>query len=188
VLLTGVILLKHYVMPWMQKVTGGQDSPHGTSRPPVIRITCAIMVLLGLISLGASWGRLSVKYPYGKPDTAYIPQAYYDVMEAVQVRLTDNSTFMTMTNEAFFYYLGDQPCPVRFPVVWFAMPPFYQEEITQQMAQNDVQVVIYKSTHWSNYIDGFRNTDRLPALNRYILSNYMLAEVVEGHEIWVRRE
>ena len=182
VILSGVILGKHYIMPWVQNGAWTHKQ-----RTQWLAAACVVMLLLGGAFLGDGWGKLDDKYPVGAPDEAYVMPSYYQVMEAVQKRL-QGGTFMTMTNEAFFYYLGKQPCPVRFPVVWFAMPSFYQEQMIQQMAENDVQVIIYDSGHWANAIDGFRNRDRLPILNRYIRKYYTSIEYVNGHEIMIRRD
>ncbi len=130
---------------------------------------------------------LAQNFPIGRPDSHFLPPSYLKTAETLRQNLAPGESFFTMTSEALWYYLLDRPCPSRFPVVWFAAPSFYQEEIIRDLERRQTKLVLYRNDAPSNRIDGIPNERRLPLLAAYLKERYAPWRVVEGNEIWIRR-
>jgi len=156
----------------------------------MIDILLAFMLLLSLVKTVQvlSTNVLSEKFPIQKSDEFFIPSNEKSTIQYLKDHLKTNENFVTMTSEASWYYFVNKPCPIRFPVIWFAMPPFYQKEVTEDMEKNHVKYVIYKNAHWANAIDGFPNEVRLPIIIKYIQEHYQPDQQLEDNEIWIRKE
>jgi hypothetical protein len=124
----------------------------------------------------------------GRPDSFYLPGGYLRTAEVLRENLGPDESFFTMTSEALWYYLVDRPCPTRFPVVWFAAPAFYQEEIIRDLERNNTKLVLYRNAAPSNGIDGISNERRLPLVAAYLKEHYEPWQKIEDHEIWIRRK
>lgn len=120
-------------------------------------------------------------------DTAFIPQNYIKTIIFLRENLGNGEEFLTMTSEAIWYYFINKPCPTRFPVVWFAMPYFYQNEIVEDLKRRNVKFVLYKNNNWSNAIDGFTNEIRLPIVIAYLKKHYVFYRKMDDNEIWIRK-
>ena len=121
------------------------------------------------------------------PDTAFIPQNYIKTISFLRENLGNGEDFFTMTSEAIWYYFINKPCPTRFPVVWFAMPYFYQNEIVEDLKRRNVKFVLYKNDNWSNKIDGFTNEIRLPIVIAYLKKHYVFYNKIDDNEIWISK-
>ena len=126
-------------------------------------------------------------FPLRRPDSVYLPADYLRAAEEIRSNLGPGESFFTLTSEALWYYLIDRPCPARFPVVWFAAPHFYQQEIIRDLEGKKVKLVLYHNQAPSNFIDGIRNDRRLPLLTAYVREHYVPWRHIEGHEIWIRK-
>ena len=113
------------------------------------------------------------RFPLGIPDREFIPRNYIETISFLRKSLDENEGFFTMTSEASWYYFISKPCPTRFPVVWFAMPYFYQNEIVDDLRKRNVKFILYRNVHWANEIDGFSNEIRLPIVVEYIKQKYV---------------
>lgn len=127
------------------------------------------------------------KFPIRRSDASFIPDNYKATIRYLKQNLNKDEYFVTMTSEAIWYYFIDKPCPIRFPVIWFAMPPFYQREVIADMKKNNVKYIIYKNAHWANAPDGFTNNVRLPAIIHFIQEYYQIDMMIDDNEIWVRK-
>jgi hypothetical protein len=121
------------------------------------------------------------------PDSEFVPLGYQRTVDVVRRELAEGETFFTFTSEASWYYLVHKASPVRFPVIWFAMPRYYQEEVVKDLASANVKLVLYRNAHWANRIDGFTSQERLPLVNKYILEHFTPYQVIDGNELWIRR-
>ncbi len=133
-------------------------------------------------------GLMAQNFPLGRPDSFYLPAGYLQAAAAVRQSLGPGESFFTMTSEALWYYLVDRPCPARFPVVWFAAPAFYQQEIIRDLERNNTKLVLYRNAAPSNRIDGIGNEQRLPLVASYLQEHYEPWRKIEDHEIWIRRK
>jgi len=129
---------------------------------------------------------LSKNFPLNIEDSVFIPNNYKATISFLKDNLDDEEGFITMTSEASWYYLIDRACPIRFPVIWFASPNFYQKEIVEQLKTSHIKYILYKNDHWANSIDGFTNEVRLPIVIRYIKQHYKFFKKIDDNEIWIK--
>jgi len=101
--------------------------------------------------------------------------------------LLEDEYFYTLTSDALLYYLTDRLCPTRFPVVYYAAPRQYQEEIVEDLDTKNVKLVIVTGEGGSNWIDGVNIGARSPLILTYVLNNYKPLALVGGFEIWTRK-
>ncbi len=130
--------------------------------------------------------RLTENFPCAKSDSLFIPENYMRTIAYLKSTLKKDELFFTLTSEASWYYFLSRPSPTRFPVVWFAAPFFYQQEMINDLKKQNVKYILYKNKSWTNKLDGISNEKRFPILTNYIHSNYQLHETIEDHEIWIR--
>jgi hypothetical protein len=129
---------------------------------------------------------LEKNFPYNIDDSHFIPDQYKNTITFIKSSLGEKDTFFTMTSEAIWYYYINKPCPSKFPVVWFAMPYFYQEQTIRDLKDNNVKIILYKNNNWSNTIDGFTSQERLPIIDSYIKEFYSFFKIIDGNELWIR--
>ena len=125
-------------------------------------------------------------FPYYIDDSHFIPANYRNTIIFLKNNLGGKDTFFTMTSEAIWYYFINKPCPSKFPVVWFAMPYFYQEQTVRDLGDNNVKIILYKNENGSNTIDGFTTQERLPIIDSYIKKYYSFFKIIDGNELWIR--
>jgi hypothetical protein len=124
-------------------------------------------------------------FPLGQPDSAFILPEQQALVDRLKPLIGKNDGFFTMTSEAAWYYLLDQPCPVRYPYLWTAVTAGAQEEVVRDLADKKVKWVLYRDGDWSYRVDGIGNDEKFPIVNQYILNNYQPCFSVEGNEVWV---
>jgi len=129
---------------------------------------------------------LEKNFPYNKNDSDFIPDNYKNTITFIKNNLGENDNFFTMTSEAIWYYYINKPSPTKFPVVWFAMPYFYQEQVVRDLKNNNVKLLLYKNKHWANAIDGFTSQERLPIIDQYIRNNYSILKIIDENELWIK--
>jgi len=142
--------------------------------------------LLGILRIGYSH-LLERNFPLKKTDAQFIPSDHQQGLAFLTANLSTEDKFFTMTSEASWYYLLNRPCPSRFPVVWFAEPPFYQQEIVRDLRINRVKIILYRNREWPSNIDGISASERLPIVDAYIRDNYRPFATVAGNEFWIRK-
>ena len=173
------ILIKHYFNTALDKFNKYRQI-----------ILSTIMAIIVLISITAYFPRVRFNklytLPLGIPDAKIIPKSYIPVISYIRSYLNNNEYFLTMTNEASWYYFINRPCPTKFPVVWFAMPSFYQNQVVKDLKSKNVKFILYKNECWSNRIDGITNQERLPIIDKYIKNNYSPFKVINKNELWIK--
>jgi hypothetical protein len=127
---------------------------------------------------------LTENFPLKITDKDFIPK-YARTIRFLKDNLNGEENFFTMTSEASWYYFIDKCCPVKFPVVWFAMPAFYQQEVVGGLQKSNVKYILYRNKHWGNIIDGFTSQERLPIVDNYIKANYKYFKTIEDNELWI---
>lgn len=125
-------------------------------------------------------------FPFKIRDSEFIPANYKAAISFLKNNLNDEDKFVTMTSEASWYYFIDRPCPIRFPIVWFATPYFYQNEMVEGLQKSNVKFILYKNGGKPNRIDGFDNEIRLPIVIDYIKKNYVFFKKIDDNEIWIK--
>ena len=154
------------------------------------RIFNYLVIFLIVVSFGINIYRIHNKnlivenFPFKIKDSEFIPDNYKATILFLKNNLNHDEEFFTMTSEASWYYFINKPCPTRFPVVWFAMPYFYQNEIVEKLKERKVKFILYENNNWANTIDGFPNDIRLPIVVNYIRKNYIFFKKIDDNKIW----
>jgi hypothetical protein len=181
VILGTYVVIKHYLSPVLARTKG----EYRVSSTAALSFLILFLLVLAF-NPRANWGKW-YKLPTGLPDSAFIPENYSETISFLKKNLGANEQFLTMTSEASWYYFVNKPCPIRFAVIYHAMPKFYQREIVQDLERSNVKFVLYKNSHWSNAVDGFGIEDRLPSVVKYIKDNYVFFNMIDDNEIWIRK-
>lgn len=152
-------------------------------------ITFLLVVVITMYSISMLSNSFSKKcitdnFPVHAEDSAFIPAEYKEAISFLTTNLAENEKFLTLTNEASWYYFIDQASPTRFPLVWFALSHTNQHAFIKSIKQQNIRFILYKNRHWANDIDGISNEKRLPLLFDYVSQNYHPTVNINGNEIW----
>ncbi len=152
-----------------------------------------LATIVAAFALAGAWkihhrDLLARNFPFRQPDRELVTPEVAAAIDFLAANLAPGDGFFTMTSEAVWYYYLDRPCPCRFPVVWLAMPPFYQREIVRDLQRRPVKLVLYADDSTGYAIDGITSRERLPIVGEYLREAFEPFAVVGAHEIWIRRE
>jgi hypothetical protein len=179
-LLSMIIVLRHYLPLWLERYR-------------LEKIFTTAVIMLALLFAGVSVWRLSArdllheKFPIGVPDERFTPDDYKRALAFLKENLGPKDQFYTMTSEGVWYYWLDRPSPTRFPVIWFASPRFYQEEVVRDLSRSHVKILLYRNALWSNAIDNIPTLERLPIVAEYLARDYKPWCTIDHHEFWIRK-
>ena len=174
------ILMRHYLVPILVRKGWVSGKVLGA-------VAGAMLVLLvALYTPDINWKELYA-FPAGTPDEKIVSPGDMEVAAYLKANLKEDEYFLTMTNEATWYYLVDKASPTRFQIVWLALPYFFQDEIVADMKRKNVKFVLYENGKIWMKIDGISNERRLPILVNYIKSEYVPYKKIKNSEIWIRR-
>jgi hypothetical protein len=175
------VTLRHYIIP----MAGRWGLEKALTALGMVAVLC--VGVEGACRIAAC-DLIAENFPLNKPDEDFIPAEHQMVIQALRrMRREHSFSLLTMTNEAAWYYYLDQPCPVRFPVIWFAATRFYQEEVVAEIEKAQVELILWRSARCWQTIDEFDNEQRLPIVTDYLKRNYKPFKTIEDNEIWVRR-
>lgn len=126
------------------------------------------------------------KFSTNMTDEQLMPESHKKTIEFLKNNLKDDEYFITLTSEATWYYFVNKPCPIKFPIVMFASPKFYQKEAVREIKnkKDKIKYIIYKNNLWTNNFDFIPNEKRLPILFKYIRQNYQFSIMIDDQEIW----
>ncbi len=147
-------------------------------------ITASLYTLQSLYTTVSSDSVLEENFPIHRQDREFIPPEYTATISFLKSSLTGDQKFITLSNEASWYYFLKQASPTRFPLVWFALSQKNQKQFINSMEQQNIRFVLYRNRHWANTIDGIPNSERLPILFDYISKHYHPLTNMDGNEIW----
>jgi len=153
----------------------------------IVLILIFLITGLSLYFIVGGKGVIRKNFPIGNKDSIYIPKNYVKTIKFLKDSLGSNEYFVTMTFEASWYYFVNKPCPIKFPVLWFAEPEFYQRDVIEDFKKKDIKYVLYKNKFWSNSIDCIANEQRLPFLVKYLSSNYVYYKTIDDNELWIKK-
>lgn len=185
-LLTTYILIKYYFHRMLNSdvaVTSGVKK--------VFVCAVAVLVLVSSIQLVrgvVTKNTLAENFPLRTKDSQFVPTKWKAAIRFLKKNLGKDESFVTMTNEASWYYLVDRPSPTRFQVVMGAMPYFYQRDLVNDIKNKNVKFIIYKNQNWFNHIDEIPNEKRLPIVYKYINSSFEPYRLFGDNEIWVNKK
>jgi hypothetical protein len=179
-LLSILIIFKYYILIWTK-----DQRLNKLFRQ--IAICCTIIFMAASFYLTIKKDLITQNFPIKISDNDLISDNYKETIKFLKNNLDEDEYFLTMTNEAIWYYFVRKMCPTRFPVVIFASADFYQYELVEDMKNKNIKFIIYKSDHWANRIDGIENEKRLPIVYEYIHERYTFFNKMDDNEIWIRK-
>lgn len=154
-------------------------------------VLSAAALIVTILFLGVAVHRTNwatwYRFPLKIEDRQLIPENYLATISFLKEQLRPEEDFLTMTSEGIWYYFLDKACPIRFQVVYQAMPPFYQKEIVEDLRKKNVKFVLYRNSHWANDIDGFDTSARLPIVMKYLNNEFRFFRKIDDNEIWIRK-
>jgi len=174
------ILIRHGLCPILKRIRAEEKVITGV----VVVIFMALTVVLAPETNWATW----YKFNSEKPDEELIPNNYLQTIAYLKKHLPPGESFMTMTSEGSWYYFLDRPCPTRFQAIYQAVPPFYQQEVVEDLEAKEVSCILFRNGHWANEMEGFGNDVRIPLVVRYIVENYSFLTKIDDNEIWIRKK
>ncbi len=148
---------------------------------------CVFLVMVLSACRAYNKNLITENFPFQIDDSHFIPGSYKNTIFFIKDNLGERETFFTMTSEASWYYFINRPCPTRFPIVYFAAPPFFQGEIVNDLKIKEVKYILYQNKDWASSMDGFTNEKRLPIIAKYIKENYSFSKNIDGNELWIKK-
>jgi len=174
------ILMRHYIIPALVRKGWTGAKPLGTAAG-------AMFVLLAVLYAPEMNWKEFYTFPVGTPDEKIVSPEDMEVAAYLKANLKEDEYFLTMTNEAAWYYLVDKASPTRFQLIWLALPYFLQNEVVADMERKNVKFVLYDNHKMWMKIDGISNERRLPIVVDYIKREYVPYKKIGKSEIWIRR-
>jgi hypothetical protein len=149
---------------------------------------CTLIVMLvgGYRIIGRDL--IQKNFPLHVPDEELIKDKYKSAIAFLRKDLSKDEDFLCMTNEAIWYYWVNKPCPIRFPVVWFAEPTFYQKEVVDDLKKKNIRLILLKNDNSICHIDDINNESRLPIIYDFIYNHYRFLKIIDGQEIWIKMD
>jgi hypothetical protein len=124
-------------------------------------------------------------FPIGVSDSSYMPDNFKNTVSFLKGDLKEDQSFITLTFEASWYYFVNKPCPIRFPVLWFAEPDFYQRDVIVDIKNKNVKYIILNNDFT---VDLIKNEERLPILVNFIHNKYQYYKTIDNNQIWIRKD
>ena len=180
ILLCLTIVIRCYLAKWLR------HSPYMVFR--LLLVLAAILYSAFMLPTVFSKGSITSNFPIQTKDSAFIPKEYVETITFLKSRINDNEPFVTLTNEASWYYFINQACPTRFPLVWFALSHKNQLAFIESLRTEQVRYILVRNSHWANNIDDIPNQQRLPLLFTYVEEHYHPLTTIDGNEIWERKQ
>ncbi len=179
-ILSVYIVIKYYLHPFF--------TDKGKFIKPIFiftTITLSAIIITGSYRIHKN-RLIATNFPCHTDDSEFIPDNYKKTIVFLNNNLDDDESFFTMTSEAMWYYFINKPSPTAFPVIWFAMPDFYQKMVVDELKSGNVKIILYKNDFWTNAIDDFTNQERLPLIDSYIRTNYSFLKKIDDNELWIK--
>ncbi|MBS1536961.1 MAG: hypothetical protein JST20_04365 [Bacteroidetes bacterium] len=129
---------------------------------------------------------LSDNFPLGTKDIEFIPEKDKPAIDFLQKNLGKNDDFLTLTDEAIWYYYLNKPCPIRFNIVMHAIHPAFQHEIVDSLQKRNVKFVLYHNLHWANFAEPSAKNKILPIFMEYFYRNFKPYRTINDNEIWIK--
>ncbi len=130
------------------------------------------VIFLCVFGFQIASGKLSSNFPLNKPDAAYLPEEYTQTIAYIRNNLNDDDSFLSLTNEASWYYFLDKPCPVRFNIIMFASPTFFQEEVVRELAAKPPKIILLRNNHWACRINDIDIEEATPKITDFVFRHY----------------
>ncbi len=155
------------------------------ARRTLIWSLCAVTVLFCVWRTVREpvWKR---NFPLKVSDSVFLSSPQKQTLGFLKWVRKPGDVFFSLSSNACWYYLLNQPAPTRFPYIWIAALPVFQEEVVRDLSEKKVKWVLYRQAEWYDNIDGIPNQRKLPIISAYIRGHFHPFAKVGGDEIWIR--
>ncbi|HUV39812.1 MAG TPA: hypothetical protein VMY39_09375, partial [Planctomycetota bacterium] len=180
-ILSMLIVMRHYLPGWLRR----------THLEKAFAVTVVTMMLVtGVILAWQTHSRdlWRSQFSVRIADEAWIPEDYREAVKFLRDTLGPEDHFYTMTSEGTWYYWANRPSPTRFPVVWFAAPRFYQQEVVESLEASKTRIILYRNDAVMWAPDNISILERCPIIAEYLETHYKPYRRIGRHEFWIRRE
>ncbi len=149
-------------------------------------ISGAALLALCLYRLTA-FDQWEKNFPLKREDPSFLTEDRRQVVAFLKKELKEGEPFFALTNDASWYYLLDRPSPTPYPCLWVAAPMAFQRQVVESLERKKVRIILYKNSFWGSSIDDIPDTQRFPAVTRYIQDHYVPYKKIADQEIWRRK-
>lgn len=125
-------------------------------------------------------------FPLNQKDEHYIPNNFTETISFLKEEHQKGKKAYSLSSEAVWYYLLNQPCPTRFPVTYFAQRKDYQLQLIDNLIKNKV-TYIHIDTISSN-VDKISIFKRIPIVTQFVNENYTFYKKFGDQIILVKNE
>ncbi len=158
---------------------------------PILRKNTVVLFIIALVSgypagLFPQRSAWNENFPLGRNDSTFIPQKDKQAITFLQKNLSSSDDFLTLTDEAAWYYYLNKPCPVRFNIIIHSMHPKFQQEVVDSLRKRNVKFVLYRNGHWANFPKSVDKSPILPIVMEYIHANFRPYITLNDNEIWIK--
>ncbi len=179
-LLSVVILFRHFAREALAQFSVRHRFRFGIG---VVLVTAGVVLYLIPGIHASQWFR----FPLGASDDEAIGENYRNAVDFIGDSLSAQSQFLTLTSEGVWEYFLGRPSPTRFPIVIYALPVAYQDELVMDMETGHVDMILRKNNYSANGVDSISFEKRLPRVARYISENFESYRTFEDQELWRRK-
>jgi hypothetical protein len=146
----------------------------------------AVLIGLCLYRL-AAFGQWERNFPLKRDDASFLSEDRKQVVAFMRKELREGEPFFALTNDPSWYYLLDRPSPTPYPCLWVAAPMDFQRKVVESLERKKIRLILYKNSGWESSIDDIPDTQRFPAVTRYIREHYVPYKKIADQEIWKRK-
>jgi hypothetical protein len=161
-----------------EKITVESGAVGRYVQPVVIIVFCLVLCVR------AAAGSIVRNFPVNMPDSAYLTSEYQQTIAYLKANMKPGDGFLTLTNEASWYYFLDKPSPVRFNLILFAAPDFFQKEVVGALSERLPEFVLYRNGHWASRLNERDIDASLPQITGFIRSRYRPDTTIGSQELW----
>ncbi len=164
--------------------------PRIADKFPFFRNNTVVLFLIAIVSgypagLFPQRNAWHENFPLGVNDSTFIPEKDKTTIDFLKKGLKDSDDFLTLTDEAAWYYYLDKPCPIRFNIIIHAMHPKFQQEVVDSLQKRNVKYVLYHNNHWANFTKT-EGKQSLPIVMDYIHAHFRPFITLNDNEIWIK--
>jgi hypothetical protein len=158
-------------------------------RPGLRLSQVALLILLGILGAAILQFRVIPRaFPLAVSDDQFLPDDMRATVHYLKPLLDKGATFVALDSNPSWYYFLDHRIPIRFPILWLAGTREYQDELMSELDRLPVTYVLYRNQSWTAWIDNIPNSQRAPRVLEHVREMYEPFVVIDGNEIWKRRE
>jgi hypothetical protein len=125
-------------------------------------------------------------FPLKISDSNFVRPDYIQTANYLDSHLKGNQSFVTLTSEASWYYLANKPCPINYPVIWYAFTSSQRTEVANEIKNNDSIKYIITNNNWTSDFDFVPNPVRFPEIYKVLYAYYAPKIGIGQQTIWIR--